>query len=143
MKRLGAVLFLVLVLALAGCGGGGGNVFNQFEGTWSGPFQAYNPGGGVESSGNLTLQIDSFGGARVTMVRTDSNPQTQVINSGTLDNNRVLRWVWRWNNTNDRESRGEIARTGNLLKPAANNGRITVNYAGGQSGEMEFTLTRQ
>ena len=134
---------LLLVLALAGCGGGGGSVFNQFQGTWTGPFQAYNPGGSVESSGNMTLEIDSFGGVRVTMIRTDSNPQTQVINSGTLDSSRLLRWVWHWNNTNDRESRGEVAIVGNLLKPAGNNGRITVNYAGGQSGEMEFTLTRQ
>lgn len=140
--RARLLLAAVLVAALlSGCGGKG-NFLDDVEGTWTGPFQVYNPNGSVESSGNMTVDFDSFGGAQVTLVRTDSNPQTQFIN-GSLSDDRILRFVWHWNNTNDRESEGRIRRNGNLLQPDTQDGRIQVTYTGGGIGGMEFTLTRQ
>lgn len=139
--RFVAAVLLVAIL-VTGCGGGGGFV-SGVEGVWSGPFQVYNPGGGVESSGTMTLDIDSFGGVFVTLQRTDSNPQTQFINNGSLSNNRELRFVWRWNDTNDRESKGFIRRNGNFLQPDSGDNRIQVTFAGGGIGGMEFILTRQ
>lgn len=132
------------MVVLSGCGGSG-NTFSQFQGTWSGPFQVYNPGGGssVESSGTMTVVFDSFGGAQITMVRTDSNNQTQVFNNGFVDRDRLFRYVWRWNNTNDRETRGEIRINGNFLQGATTDRRIPTTFAGGGTGGMEFTLTRQ
>lgn len=137
-----AVAVLLIAILVAGCGGGGGFV-SGVEGTWSGPFQVYNSNGSVESSGNMTLEIDSFGGAFVTLQRTDSNFQTQFINNGSLSNNRELRFVWHWDNTNDRESKGIIRRNGNFLQPDSQDNRIQVTYSGGAIGGMEFTLTRQ
>lgn len=142
LKARFALLVVALTVFVTGCGGGGGSFANQVDGNWSGPFQVYNPNGSVESSGNMTVVFDSFGGAQITLDRTDSNPQTQFIN-GSLSNDRVLRFVWRWNNTNDRESEGPIRLNGNLLQPDTGDNRIQVTYTGGGIGGMEFTLTRQ
>ncbi len=133
---------LGLTLVLAGCGGS--SSAHNFQGTWSGPFQVFSgSGNSVESSGNMTMTVDSFGGVQVEMQRTDSNPQTQVFNGGYIDDSDFFRYVWRWNNTNDRETRGTVRINGNFLQPSAQNGRLETRFAGGSTGGMQFTLTRQ
>lgn len=128
--------------ALTGCGGSSDSI-SQFQGVWSGPFQVYNPGGSVESSGYMLVEVDSFGGANIRLDRTDQNQQTQYINGGYIDRDRNMRFVWRWNNTNERETRGEVRVNGNFLQGASNNRQLTTRFAGGATGGMEFTLTRE
>jgi hypothetical protein len=133
---------LGMTLVLSGCGGSSSS--NAFQGTWSGPFQVFSSSGNsVESSGFMIITVDSFGGAQVEMQRTDSNQQTQFFNGGYIDDARFFRYVWRWNDTNDRETRGTVEINGNFLQPAAQNRRLETRFAGGSTGGMEFTLTRQ
>ncbi|MFM9872639.1 MAG: hypothetical protein ACKVQS_04130 [Fimbriimonadaceae bacterium] len=133
---------LVVALMISGCGGSSSK--NAFQGTWSGPFQVFSSSGNsVESSGFMIMTVDSFGGAQVEMQRTDSNQQTQFFNGGYIDDAEFFRYVWRWNDTNDRETKGTVEINGNFLQPAAQNRRLETRVAGGATGGMEFTLTRQ
>lgn len=141
-RRILVGIGIASALMLLGCGGS--NSSHEFQGTWSGPFQVFNSGGNsVESSGFMVVTVDSFGGAQIEMQRTDSNPQTQFFNGGYIDDADFFRYVWRWNNTNDRETRGTVRINGNFLQPSAQNGRLETRFAGGSTGGMEFTLTRQ
>ena len=142
MKKLLQIGIVIgAAFAMIGCGGKGDSR-SQFQGVWSGPFQVYNPGGSVESSGNMLIEVDSFGGAAIRLDRTDRNQQTQYINGGYIDTDRNLRFVCRWNDTNDRETRGEVRINGNFLQGASSNRQLGTRFAGGGTGGMEFTLTR-
>lgn len=91
----------------------------------------------------MTIVFDNFGGAQITMNRTDSNNQTQVINNAFVTRDRELRFVWRWNGVNDRQTRGLVRITGAFLQGEPPDRRLETIYAGGGVGSMEFTLTRQ
>lgn len=131
---------LVCSAALSGCGGGGGSQFKTFEGNWFGSYQILN-GSSVESSGNFSLSIDSFGNASGQLERTDQTQPSVPIRSAFMTNGNELRFVFNYVNTQDRQVIGAIERNGNFLEDVGQG--MNVSFAGGGTGRLQMTLTRQ
>lgn len=134
-------LLAIATVAIAGCGGDGGTSFNRFEGTYEGTFQFFGAGGGPEESGIMRVRVDSFGDVTGTLRRTDRN-ETVSLRSGSIGTDNVMRFTWRWSDTNDRRAQGRVILTGNVLRPDNADSRIEVQLQAGGTRQMFFSVVR-
>ncbi len=139
-SRIAFLVALVPLGIISGCGGSGGSQFKNFEGNWFGSYQILN-GSSVESSGNFDLTIDQFGNAFGELIRTDQNQPSVNIRSAFMTNSNELRFVFNYVNTQDRQVIGTIERNGNFLEDVGQG--LNVSFAGGGTGKLQMTLTRQ